>query len=351
MSKYLLLFTISLLLINSAKCRALGSDTAIMYFRYVNGIGVSVHTLDSANYFMLIFPPDSTDAHFNIKGFFKDGKVKFIGKGDPSANSLKTGSVILDGDYISFYQNGKRESIVQYKKGYKDGFEFLYYPDGTIYCSKRYRFGYTIFNGETLYWDCYDSKGNKICKEGDGHWIMYGDSVKTIKLEGAVKKGYMDGVWHGSILAPDTIKYIYQYKKGEVSSSISYDKMGKAYSFRQEFEQANYKHGQLSFLEELRRHIKVPRDANGKKMVIDTMSVSFIIEKDGRLSQFTIPGNADQQIKDAVFTALQNFTGWSPQKIYGIPFRTEITIPLKAIWREFSNYSINEVYYQERLIR
>jgi hypothetical protein len=218
----------------------------------------------------------------------------------------------------------------------------------------------TIFNNETINWECYDPKGNMICKNGDGRWITYDDSCKNIQLEGQVKGGYMEGDWNGHAVVPDTIKYTYHYRHSLLQSSVGYSKNGKAHPFVNEYEIATYRSGPLTFLEILRGRIKIPRNTNGAKMSIDTIHVSFIVERDGKLTHFGINGNVDTQLKEAVFNALEKSNQWVPSKIYGIPFRTQITLPLNETSGYEDNYSGKQyggsyyqkgMIYQERIIK
>ncbi len=161
----------------------------------------------------------------------------------------------------------------------------------------------------------------------------------------------MDGEWHFTTFKPDTIKYTSKYKKGFLVSSIGYDKHGNAYPFEEELQKAHYKSRGLTFIEVLRSHIKLPRDTNGRKMSMDTLHVSFVVEKDGRLSSYKILGEVNQQLKDAIFAGLDKINGWTPQKQFGVPFRTEIVFPLSEVSGFSGNYYVKHVGWTERIIK
>lgn len=322
------------------------TDTLAMFF---DSQGKSVHSIDRANYFILITPPDAGDDRNNVEGFYKDGKIKFIGKDIPNSNSLKTGRVLLDGDCISYYPNGKRSSIVHYKTGYKDGLEYFYYSDGTEYSCIKHQLQKSITIDDPLDWECFDKNGNKICVDGNGHWITYNDENRTIELEGEVVNGHREGVWRGGIIKPDTVTYIYKYKKGQILSSIGYDKKGMAYPFEEEQTLANYRGGK-NFLDAFIDRIKIPKDENDHKMSIDTIHVSFIVEKNGSVDQFQIIGNVNSQLKDAIFVALAKYYTWNPTRLYGVPFRTKITVLLKRANKEYGHFTTTEFPYDAEII-
>jgi len=351
MIKYLLFFTLFNIALSGASAAPV--DTAVVFF---NNSGVAVRTLDSADFYMLILSPTPPDDHYNIQEFYRNGKVKLIGKGASRENSMRTGIVIFDGDCTTYYPDGNKSALIHYKDGYKADQEFLYYPNGKTLGVIKHVPGSSYIYDKMFYWDCYDETGNVICKEGNGRWIAYDDSGSRIMYQGPIKDGLMDGTWTGKIFTPDTINYTFLFKNGLVKSSAGYDKAGKAYPFNNEFERATYRSGPLVFLERLRSRIKLPKDtATGGKMSIDTMHISFVVERDGKLSQFEMNGNVDPQLKEAVFAALEKSNEWIPSKVYGVPFRTRIILPLGVVsgwntkYKGWESYH-KEIWYNEKII-
>lgn len=329
-------------------------DTAVVFFK---NSGFAVRTLDSADYYMLILPPTPPDDHFNIQEFYKNGKIKLIGKGASNANSMRTGLVSLDGECTTFYPDGNKSRLIHYDNGYKDELEYLYYTNGNVLSVVKHIHNPSLpIYDKSLDWTCYDDKGNIICNEGNGMWITYDDNCQNIKYQGQIKNGVMDGNWTGKIFAPDTIRYTYLFKNGLVQSSVGYDKNGRAYPFTNEFEQATYRSGPLVFLERLRNRIKLPKDTSGRKISIDTMHVSFVVERDGKLSQFEISGTVIPEVKAAVFAALEKSNEWIPSKFYGVPFRTKVVLPLNEVsgwntkYKGFDSYD-REIWYKEAILK
>jgi antitoxin component YwqK of YwqJK toxin-antitoxin module len=348
MLKYAFLFIMGIFVVNTAFCKT--ADTSMVFLRVFGEYTIKVMSLYEADYYRLILPPDSGDNRYNIKEYYKGGKLKLVGKlySAASFRDRTSATATYDGECISYFPNGVKSSVSHYKNGNKDGIEYLFYPNGKPYCSMKY-----VQEKSTMYyWEWYDADGNELCKDGKGKWVTYFDDYKTIKLEGQVADGEMDGEWHFITFKPDTIKYTSKYKKGFLISSIGYDKHGNAFPFQNQQERASYRSGQITFLEVLRSHIKIPKDINGKKMLMDTAHVSFIIEKDGRLDDFSILGNVDDKIKEAVFSGLGKCHGWNPERYFGVPFRTQIVFPLS----EISGYTASgsyrkELIYRERILK
>ncbi|MGZ3752358.1 MAG: hypothetical protein ACXVB0_09380 [Mucilaginibacter sp.] len=350
MLKFFFTFFLAIFLTSSAFCQK--ADTTVLYFKFFDGIAANVTSLDEADYFRLVLPPDSGDNRHNVKEYYKNGKIKLIGKvyEGPNTFSPTSGLIKFDDDCISYYPSGKKMSVAHYSGGFKDGLEYIYYPSGKIYCNLKYSISDKIKNNG-LKWECYDKEGNVLSQNGNGKWIEYENDYATVRLEGFVKQGNMDGEWQGKLTTPDTIRYVYKYDNGILVSSTGYDHKGNAYPFKEEVQRAHYKGSGLTFIELLRNRIKLPRDSAGKKMSMDTLHVSFVVEKDGHLSDYKVLGKVNQQLKDAIFAGLEKVNGWTPQKLFGVPFRTEITFPLSEISGFRGNAYVKNVEWKERLVK
>jgi len=288
-----------------------------------------VSTIDSANFIKIVYPSDKK-LQSVVKEFYVDGSPKFVGQYD---YSLRGSWGILNGDCISFFKNGKRESVTRYTYGHKIDFEYLFYPDGKIYCSKKYAKN----NDLPINWECYDKKGIKICDKGNGSWILYDTGFEPV-LAGPIVNGLFEGEWHGETAQPEFIKYVYQYHKGKFRSGAGYDQAGKAYSFSDFLEKSSVLTKPFRFLERLRNHFKIPQGMDLKKKQFDDATVSFILEKDGSFSDAKMVGRNEPEIASILKTALAECGPETPRKYYGIPMRTRITMSFKEII-ESSMYS------------
>ena len=351
MLKYILFISINISLLNPAKCK--NADTTIIFLKN-SPIGFyQVKTLDSADFFRVMLPIDPDGNTLDVKEFYKNGKPKFIGK--YLSGHVKVGAEKLSGDCITFYQNGKRQSISHYTDGEKDGMEYLSYPAGGTYQITKLIPRTPGLSPKPLKWDCFHSKGKMISKEGNGQWIIYDDLFENVRLQGAVKNGLEEGDWRGkAALNGDSINYTYKYYKGELVSSIGYDKKGTAYPFVNNGEMANYEGGIITFIRVFKSHLKLPKDVNNKKMSIDTVHISFIVEKDGGLTDCKTLGNVSNELNLALSSAMAKCKAWYPSRYYGIPLRTEIVLPLTFL-HEYTDYEGFSIYekktpFKEKII-
>ena len=344
MLKYILFTAGSVLFINTAKCQ--NRDTAIIYFKYNLKGYQKVNTLDSADFFRIILPPDSADNRVNIKEFYKDGKPKLVGKYD--SDYISTRNTLLSGVCITYFSNGKRSSIIDYKRGEKDGNEYLFYPNGLLYCYiKNHIDDYTF---KSFYWECYDSNGAIICQTGNGQWVTYDKEFKNILVRGQIKNGLKEGEWHGRTGDADSIKYLYLYHKDNIISATGYDKSGKSYPFKEVGEAANYKGGPITFIKIFKSYLKLPQDQNESKISLDTVHISFIVEKDGLVTDFKTQGYVNIELTNALKNAMDKCPDWLPSLYYGIPLRTRIFLPIAFI-HGYTGSSKYDRYREEVFLR
>jgi len=323
MQKNLILLIIFLLF--KTTCQAQMGDTTIRYYKTIP-LGLDqmlVSNLDAADFYQIVYPPDSSDLHlYNVKEFYKNGVCRFIGKSLPDQiDSPRT--VLLEGNGISFYPDGKRKNITNYKAGRREGPSVSYYPNGQIYCAINF------VNHSPLLEDCYDEKGNMIAHNGNGHWINYSPDMSCVMLEGTVKDGLMDGDWTGISNDYYAIKYTYTYTMGKVIKGTSVDKKGNFYTFNEVNKHFSCKNGLGEGMSKIAGS-KLIDTRTGKRfrwLVIG----SFIIEADGGVSNVnvtTIIGVPLPFLNDQVTRLLTSVGPWKPHKYYGRPIRVSTTMAL-----------------------
>jgi len=324
----LISIVLSLVLIKTANCQR--KDTIITYFK-TNVYGNREYTTsDSCEYLRMIIAPHKGEKLYTIKEYYRNTNIKFSGKCEPEMMD-RSGVVLLQGDCISFFDTGKRQSIGSYENGSKQGFEYNYYPDGKLYCVFNFVRNTRNLTTKVLFVDCYDKNGSIICNKGNGRWIQYYPDFKTIDVVGEVINGLKEGPWEGkAMLNGDSIKYVYNYHEDKTISRIGYTKDGVSYPFTRVI-QAPFNNTSIdTFILEFNKKFKAPKDANGHIMNIDTVHIGFIIERNGTLTHFETVGKIDVVLKNALLEAFNNIaSGWEPRKYYGIPMRSKMIAPVK----------------------
>jgi antitoxin component YwqK of YwqJK toxin-antitoxin module len=345
--KYFLALFGCIIFANAAKCAT--ADTAVFFYKYDLTGYHKVETKEFCDFFRVITSAEEGDNTYSIKEYYQDGHIKFVGKA-PEKLLNNSGFISLEGECIGFFESGKRQSITHYQDGYIDGDEYLFYPTGKIYQLRKNPFmgGHRYSN--TKYWECYDTDGKMLCKDGDGQWIDYDRGFNTIVLQGTVRNGEKDGEWHGRLLIPDSIKFTKVYKNGLIKSTVGYDKNGRAYPCEDDIELASYWSGPFNFLRAVQTNLVLPRDLKGKKMLADSVRISFIVEKDGHLTHFGTLQEVDPYLKLAIKTALYKCRDWTPRKNYGVPVRAKIWFSMYYKTYTTDRWFVDEIHHDEQQI-
>jgi len=299
------------------------ADTAITYFRTdKQGFTHKMPTIDSADFFRVILPPDAGDVLYNVKDYYVNGKPKLVGKSDQYLTKPANGVIVLQGPCITYFSDGKRETISNYYDGYPDGLSTEYYPNGKIYCHIKYR-----YKDYANYVDCYDKEGNMIADNGNGHWLEYIFNIPGYAAEGTIKDGRPEGDWKGELTIPEHIKFIYTFSKGKYAGGKGYDAEGKEYPFISTQEPAKFKDGIMVFSGFIQRNIVLPKDSLGRK-IKDMIWVTFVVEKDGHLADFKVLDSSNPALAAAALDVLKKCPAWIPRKLFGVPLATKITFPI-----------------------
>jgi antitoxin component YwqK of YwqJK toxin-antitoxin module len=349
MLKFILIFFISIISIDIAKCCEV--DTAVIYYKYEKAGYYKVADRDQCDFFRMITSPDEGDSTYNVKEFFKDGHLKLVGKALPKLIN-NDGLIALQGDCISYFETGKRKCIIHYSNGNKEGDEYLFYPNGKIYALIKNPLIRPLHGGPKS-WECYDINGNMVCIEGNGKWMLYDPEFKNVTLRGYVKNGERDGEWRGGIERSDSIKYRCIYKNGTLKSSVGYDKNGNAFPFKSDFEPAYYNiynTGPFDFLRTLQSNLVLPKDEKGRKISADSVIISFIVEKNGKVSHFETLGEVNPDLRIAIKTALYKCKDWTSRKNYGVPVRSKIILSMKYLSKRLDKGIVDMVHYSEAQI-
>jgi len=314
MFKFLTITILSVLLFQTAKAEK--TDTLLYYMK---NNGEIVDSKDSADYFTLIFPADSTsnEIAYPVTEYYINGKRKLVG-----TTTLKISCLNLTGPCVTFFPNGHRESVSIFEKGHEVGEQKIYYSNGKLQNIKMYR------NYIQLLVECRDSTGNMLAENGKGKWIGPDNITYTIDRniisEGNIVDSLRDGDWRGYI--GDTGKYVCTYVKGKLISGIGYDKLGKAHSFDCEFVQPAFDPSMADYANFIGRNLHYPVAALEKK-IQGKVIVTFIVGKDGKPSNFEIIKSPDKDLSHETIRVI-SLMKFIPGLYYGMPIPSYFTIPL-----------------------
>jgi TonB family protein len=311
MKKIIFVFLLGLMCFQTAKAQK--QDTTAYYMKYGNSLAKSK---EDADYLLIIFPADTSSGkvHYPVIEKYPNGNRKLI------ASSLTNDyrALKFDGTSISFDRDGHRESIDNYNNGKADGDFTMYYPNGRIYQTGK------LSNEKLKLIECRDSTGKISAENGNGEWVYWDFKSKSITLHGLVKDSLKEGEWDG--MDGDRVACVNIYEHGAFVSGTYYFKSGKKYKYHtDEVEPMFGNGGPAGFNVYLGQAVKFP-DIDRKNGTQGKVIVTFVVEKDGSLTDVKALRGPDQSMMDAAIQAIQQSPAWLPGIQNGRPVRVQFTI-------------------------
>lgn len=332
------------------------SDTLIYYVQYSGNI---VTDKNAADFILFIMPKNPDNNLYPVIQYYPDGKCKLIASS--SGNSLS--DLSLEGPFMAFFPTGKRQISTTYKNGRPSGDEITYYPNGKIYTQRW------LEKNRILLMECRDSTGTVLATGGNGRWLKFSNDFKFILSAGSVINGVKDGEWTG-----EAGKKIYKKgdvisgddHTGEIVSSYFYDSSnpgiisaqyvpfnlmikGDSYTtkhtatrkvadldtplsdtvavFNPVENPPSYPGGLDAFYNLISKNLEYPwvdRSAN----VQGNVFISFVVEKDGSLTEFNIERAPSKTLGEAALKAVKHSKNWIPATQDGKPVRVKFTVPV-----------------------
>lgn len=288
---------------------------------YMKESGQIVRNKDSADYFLWVMKPDSSTGMkvCFIKKFDTDNTLKLATRALLYFSDDKL-SMKFVGTYSEYYPNGKLQMVMDPRPDHSTEI-LLYYPNGKLYCIERN----SIVHHRFLFIECRDSTGKVLANNGNGKWVKFDHFSKQIFAEGTVVDSLEQGEWH--TLEKGLVQYTTTYNHGIAISSTD-PNFGKEVFIPVEVK-PHFKHGGASGFDSfLAATIKYPaydRDHNIEGKVI----VTFMVEKDGSLTDVKALQGPDKLLMDAAVEAVKQSPKWVPAFQNGRNVRAQYTIPVK----------------------
>lgn len=318
MTKNLLVIIFSLLFFQTVQAQ---KDTITMYLK---NSGRLVDNRDSADFTRVILPPDtSADKNlFRVFEYYPNGKYKLV------ATSLTgTSNLTLDGTCITYFPNGIRQTVIQYKNGKIVDNVLNYYPNGKLYNVLRWNYndGSYMSSASVKLMECRDSTGRILASNGKGHFLVFDEYCTTIVEEGDINDGKKDGEWRG--LIADSGRYICTYHKNELKSGISYIRSGHSYPFKQFSVNPIFDGGWQGFHDFVKRNLVYPDFAKQHK-INGTIRVGFTVNADGTVSNVKVINGEVPCLNEEALRIMRLSPVWTPGYKYGFPVSMVYQVPI-----------------------
>ena len=281
--------------------------TTVSYFKK----GMLTENKSDYDYRRVIQETD-TPSLYKLFEFYPDNKEKTIGTVSKYAPTL-----VYEGSRQSFNKQGTLTSKVNFKNGALSGECIYYYDNGKL----ENVFQYDDNSPRQRQWITgIDSLGNQFIKDGNG---LFKKTFKKDEVEeGIYRNGYKDGTWKGT-----SSKGIYEevYENGVFKSGISTLPDGKQIRYDKMEQQPEFKGGMTEFYRYVARSYKFPTEAF-KNHVNGKLYITFVVEKDGRLTDYEFKNDLGFGTKEEAIRVLDESPKWIPGQQHGIPVRVKYNI-------------------------
>ena len=168
-----------------------------------------------------------------VTDFYKNGRKKMTGA------TLDRDILKKDGEFICYYKNGAKESVVNYSEDHKSGKEISWYENQSKKWEKQHFWDPKTKKFQTLILNFWDANKNQTVVDGNGE---YEETDGSITQKGVIKDGLKEGIWRGNDNARK-ISFIDNYNKGILISGISIDEKNVQFSYSSLNEKQNINRG------------------------------------------------------------------------------------------------------------
>lgn len=282
---------------------------------YLTNSGRLVSTRDSADYSLVVMPPNASSVDKKLNVVYEYNKQ--------GAMRLRTGSYTSDlnlkyqGKYYTYFPDGTIKSAGTYKDGQMTGPQTAYYHNGKLYTLTLY-----TSPGVPNYIECNDSTGVALAKKGDGVWKQFDDDYTYILAEGAVKSGIQEGEWIFRKSPTDSFKVTYKHGL-EIKSTQSAD--GKTFVSVEKV--PSFPGGIEGFYKFIVKNLKYP-DLARKNNTYGKVIVTFVVERDGSLTDVKVSRGIGDGCDEEAVRVIKSSPKWMPGMQDNKPVRVAYSVPI-----------------------
>src|SRR6218665_1203446 len=152
-------------------------------------------------------------ARYVVTDFYKNGRKKMTGA------TLDRDILNREGEFICYYKNGAKESVVEYSDDHKAGKEINWYQNQNKKSEKQNLWDPKAKKSQTLILNCWNENKMQTVTDGNGE---YEETDGPATQKGEIKNGLNEGIWQGNDSSKN-ISFTDNYAKGILISGISID--------------------------------------------------------------------------------------------------------------------------------
>ena len=251
---------------------------------------------------------------YNILDYYKSGIIKRTGISETKDRLIKTG------EFISYYENGNRKSIVNYRKNKDFGNCFEFYEDGNKKLDAEYIEGKEKNTTELKIIQFWNSKNIQTVIDGNGD---YEEIREEFFAKGKIKNGFKEGSWEGY---DKKIGYTFNenFKDQKLISGVSIDSNKVEHLYTVLEIRPTPDKGINDFYKHIGKTFRVPNIRGLKGIVY----VKFIIETNGTAQEIKVLKDIGYGTGEEAIRAVSSYKDWKPGEQRGIKVRCKYSLPI-----------------------
>lgn len=259
----------------------------------------------------------SMNTTFPIYDYYKSGELEMSGTFENRSATSKTG------EFITYYKNGNKKSISNYKKSKLIGPFSSWYENGSPKMESEYIENKTDLTNDLKINQFWDTENKQTVINGNGY---FEEKDGKSFSKGELKNGVKEGIWSGHI-ENQKIDFAENYVKGKFISGLSVDMDKIQHSYDVLEVKPTPKNGIKNFYKFLEKNFKLTDEVESNN-INGVIVATFTVDIDGSLDHIQITKSLSPSLDKEMIRVLKTSPKWIPGQKKGISTRYSYRIPL-----------------------
>ena len=275
-------------------------------------------------YYRIIKDYNSNKERYDFSEYYSSGKIALRGA------TKDKDRIILDGNAISYYENGNKKVASNYTATYLNGQQFKWHENGKMQFVKEFTVDPIKKESTEKVIQYWDENNNQNIIDGNGTYDNQSELTRIDKNEifffgekGEIKNGVREGIWTGKSLKLK-ITFTESYENGKLISGTSTDENNISYNYTEVMQKPMAKNGINSFYKYIDQNYNTPKVQGLQGQIY----LTFVVDKEGKLIEPKVIRDIGYGTGTEAIRIINAAKNWLPGKIRGIPIRTIYSLPI-----------------------
>ena len=248
---------------------------------------------------------------------YKSGKLQMKG------TSKSKDYLSKEGQFLFYYENGNKQSMINYVNSAPRGKQFDWYDNGQIKSEIEHLENKNGSIAEISVNQFWNTENVQKVIDGNGDYEYSSDGNHE---SGKIKNGFHDGTWKGYSNRLNC-SYTELYEDGKFVSGVSIDSNNIEYQYKEMFSKPKPKKGIDDFYRYMGNNMRRTKEADINK-ISGKIYLTFVVDKNGSIDEIKIIKGLGYGLDEEAITTLKSYRNWIPGKMKGINVRVMYSLPL-----------------------